>query len=142
MTRLVRALPFALLPVLAGCVQDSASYMIDGDSDHAIIVMRVQNWFWSSAVNVTVVAARQPDCLGGLDIKGVTRDTPLVLHQAPDEYAEPIYILEIKGEHYAVSTYSCRVQKFPAKPDDAGPEVGRYQEQDGKLRFVAAGKPG
>lgn len=142
MTRLVRALPIALLPVLAGCVQDTASYMIDGDRNHAITVARAQKWFWSGAVDVSVIAARQPECLGGLDIKDVTRDTPLVLHRPPEDYAEPIFILEVKGEHYAVSTQSCRVQKFPAKPDDAGPEVGRYLEQDGKLRFVAAGTPG
>ena len=130
----------ALLPLLAGCVQDTASYMIGGDRNHAITVARAQTWFWSSGVDVSVIAARQPDCLGGLDVKGVARETELILHQAPDDYPEPIYILDIGGTDYAVSTVSCRVQKFAQRPADPGPVIGRFKEEEGKLRFVAAAK--
>ncbi len=141
MTRTARTLlMIAALPVLAGCVQDSASFMIDGERNHAVTVMRQQKWFWSSDLDVTVVAARQPECLGGLDIKGVTRDSELVLHRAPEDYAEPIFILALNGAHYAVSTVSCRVQKFAEAPTDLGPVVGRYKEVDGKLQYTEATK--
>jgi hypothetical protein len=132
-------LMIAALPVLAGCVQDSASYMIDGDRNHAVTVMRNQKWFWNSAVDVTVVAARQPDCLGGLDIKGVARDAKLVLHRGPEDYyPEPIFILTVENANYAVSTQSCRVQKFAEPPADPGPVIGHYQEEGGKLVYAAA----
>ncbi|MDD4882374.1 MAG: hypothetical protein PHR30_06710 [Gallionellaceae bacterium] len=130
----------AALPVLAGCVQDTASYMIDGDRNHSIVIMRSQDWFWSGNVALAITAARQPDCLGGLNVKGVPRATDLVLHRAPEEYAEPIYILDIAGVDYAVSTVSCRVQKFAQAPADPGPVIGRFKESEGKFQFVAAGK--
>ncbi|TCJ12908.1 hypothetical protein EZJ19_11810 [Parasulfuritortus cantonensis] len=125
--------------LLAGCVQDTASYMIDGDRNHSIMVMRSQDLPWGD-VSLAVTAARQPDCLGGLDIKGVPRNAELVLHQAPPDYAEPIYILTVGKDDYAVSTQSCRVQKFAQAPADAGPEIGRFKEVDGTLEYVAAAK--
>jgi hypothetical protein len=128
----------AVMPVLAGCVQDTASYVIGGERNHAITVARAQKWFWSDAVDVSIIAAHQPECLGGIDVRDVPRMTELVLHQAPDEYAEPIYILTVEGDHYAVSTVSCRVQKFPQAPAETGPVLGRFAEEDGRLRFVAA----
>ena len=130
----------AALPLLAGCVQDTASYQIDGDRNHSIIVMRSQKWFWGSEVDVAVTAARQPDCLGGLDVKGASRETELVLHRAPEDYAEPIFILAVGNDRYAISTLSCRVQKFAEAPADMGPEIGRYKEVDGKFSYVPAGK--
>ena len=129
----------AALPFLAGCVNDSASYMIDGDRKHAITVKRAQSWFWNDALDVTVVAARDDECVGGLDLGSLKRDDELVLHQAPDEYEEPIYILSVDGDSYAISTRSCRVQRFEAPPAEPGPEVGRFQETDGKLQFLPAG---
>lgn len=139
MRPLAPALATALL--LTGCVQDTASYMIDGDRNHSIVVMRSQNLPWSSEVAVAVTAARQPDCLGGLDIKGATRDTELVLHKAPEEYAEPIFILAVGQDSYAVSTQSCRVQKFKVRPADLGPEIGRFKEADGRFQYVMTGRP-
>lgn len=130
-------LVLATLPVLAGCVQDTASYMIDDNRNHAITVARAQKWFWSRGVDVSVIAARQPDCLGGLDIREIARDSELILHRGPDDYAEPIYILDVEGRFYAISTVSCRVQKFEEAPADAGPVIGRYREVDGKLQYLA-----
>jgi hypothetical protein len=130
-------LSIAVLPALAGCVQDTASFMINDDRNHAISVRRAQSWFWDKSLDVTIVVARQPECVGGLDVKGVDSGTELVLHRAPDEYAEPIFILDIQGVDYAVSTQSCRVQKFDAAPADPGPVIGRYKEVDGKFQYVA-----
>jgi hypothetical protein len=131
----------AALPLLAGCVQDTASYQIDGDRNHSIIVMRSQKWFWGSEVDVAVTAARQPECLGGLDVKGASRETELVLHRAPDDYPEPIYILEVAGVYYAVSTQSCRVQQFKETPADPGPVIGRYKEAEGTFQYLPEGQP-
>lgn len=133
-------LSLAALPVLAGCIQDTASYMIDDNRNHAITVSRAQKWFWGSAVDISVIAARQPDCLGGLDIDNIDRATELVLHRAPEDYAEPIFIMAVDADFYAVSTLSCRVQKFPEAPTDPGPVIGGFKEVEGKFQFVAAAK--
>ena len=75
----------AALPLLAGCVNDAASYMIGGDRHNAITLMRTQKWPWDDTVVLSVVAERQPDCLGGAEIQHVPMDAPLVLHRAPNE---------------------------------------------------------
>jgi hypothetical protein len=87
-----------------------------------------------------VVPARGDECVGGLDLKGLQREDELVLHQAPEEYAEPIYILDAGRDSYAVSTQSCRVQHFEEAPADKGAEIGRFKEADGEFQFVAGGK--
>jgi hypothetical protein len=122
---------------LAGCVNDSASYMIDGDRKHAVTLIRAQPWFWSDQVTLSVVAARQPECYGGLDVEGVPRMAKMALYLAPDEYAERIFILEIEGVQYAVGTTSCRVQKFAQPVSARGELVGAFQEDAGTLGFVA-----
>jgi hypothetical protein len=136
-----RNLMLLLVPLtLAGCISDTASYMIDGDRNHAVIVSRSQKWFWSDKVSITVLATRQPDCMGGLEIQDVPSGDPIVLHQAPDEYPEPIYIMDAGGNHYAVSNASCRVQKFATAPADLGPVVGSFKTVGGVFQYVA-GKP-
>lgn len=128
----------ALLVTLAGCINDTTSYMIGGDRNHAITLTRTQKWFWENKVIVAVIAAHQPDCMGGLEIQDVSADEPMPLHQAPNDYPEPIYILDAGGGHYAISTVSCRVQKFATAPSDLGPVIGRFETVDGKFQYVPA----
>lgn len=137
-----RSLLSLLVPLaLAGCANDSASYVIDGNRDHAITLTRSQKWFWEDKFIVQVLAARRPDCMGGLEIQDVPGSKPIVLHQAPDEYPEPIYIMEAGGSDYAISTESCRVQKFATPPSDLGPVIGSFETVDGAFQFVEKKSP-
>lgn len=131
-------LAFALTITLAGCINDTTSYMIDGDRNHAITLTRNQKWFWEDKAIVAVIAARQPDCMGGLEIQDVPIDQPMALHQAPDEYEEPIYILDAGDGHYAISTVSCKVQKFETAPTDLGPVIGNFETVDGHFQYKPA----
>lgn len=128
----------AALFTLAGCVNDTASFVIDGNRDHAITLTRSQKWFWEDKMVVAIVAARRPDCMGGAEIQDVPGNQPMALHQAPDVYPEPIYILDAAGSHYAISTVSCRVQKFATAPGDLGPVIGNFEAADGAFQFVPA----
>ncbi len=128
-----------VLPLfLAACVNDTASYLIDGSREHTIMLHRVQDWFWRDTVALTVAASRMPDCRGGLEIQDVPRRARIELYQAPPEYAEPIYILKIDNRHWAVSTLSCRVQAFDAAPADLGTRLGVFEEKGGKFAFTPA----
>jgi hypothetical protein len=52
----------ALTPLLlAGCVNTSATYYIDGAA-HSITLRAEQEYFWNDEVVVKMVAARTPDC--------------------------------------------------------------------------------
>jgi len=134
----VRTLLAGLLPlVLSGCINDAASYMVNGDRNNAITLTRTQKWFWEDSVILSVIAARQPDCMSGTEIQNVPSDKPIALHRAPDEYAEPIYILDVAGASYAISTESCRIQKFETAPTDQGPVIGNFDTVDGQFQYVA-----
>ncbi len=133
------ALGLILLPLLAGCVNDTASYLIDGSREHTIMLHRVQDWPWQDTVALTIAASRMPECRGGIDIEDVPRNARAELYQAPPGYAEPIYILKIDDRHFAISTQSCRVQAFEQAPADLGTRLGVFAEKDGKFGFSQAG---
>ena len=55
---------FALLlavPLLAGCEQDRAAYMIDDNSDHALTLQREVKYPWSDKAELALVVARFPE---------------------------------------------------------------------------------
>jgi hypothetical protein len=136
MKRWLLLIPF--LSLLAGCFQDTASYSL-GSADRAIVLVRNQTWPFQSTVDVSVIESNLPDCNGGGDIKGVAEDSAYELYQAPDEYPEPILMLKVGQRVFALSTQSCRMQEFPAMPDDLGQKLGAFMVKDGKFQFVGAG---
>ena len=132
------ALCAALLAPLAGCMSDSASYLIDGDNKHTITLLRNQDFFWKKTVRLSVVPTRLPECQESIKIEDVPRSAEMTLYWAPDDFAEPIHILDVEGTFYALSTRTCKSQRFEAKPANPGTPVGVFKEQDGRLAFVAA----
>jgi hypothetical protein len=127
-----------LVPLLAGCLQDTASYAFP-EKNHAITLVRNQTWPWQSTLDVTVIALRLPECNGGGDIKDVAEEAAFTLYQAPNEYPEPIFMLKVDQRVFAVSTQSCRVQEFKETPDDLGQKLGAFMVKDDKFQFVAGG---
>ncbi len=132
-----RLLPLLAVLPLAGCIQDSASYSFP-EKNHAITLVRNQDWFWQNTVQIRAIAIRLPDCNGGLDIEKVPVDARVELYQAPDVYPEPLFLLKIGKRVYAVSTQSCRVQRFDAAPPDLGKKMGNFRVKDDSFQFVPA----
>jgi hypothetical protein len=117
--------------LLAGCVNDSASYYIDG-RDHALTVLRAQRYFWSDDATLTLVVARLPDC---------QRRHELTLAAAPtvhiDVFANPdsTWTLRSGSMLWRVDTGTCAIST--ATPADAlGPRVGSFKVLDQRLRFA------
>lgn len=129
----------ALLLLLAGCVNDTASYRIDDSREHTIMLHRVQEWLWQDTIKLTIAANRVPECRGGIDVRGVPLRARPELYEAPPQYAEPIYILKIGARHFAISTQSCRVQEFSETPADLGRKLGTFAEKNGRFAFQPAG---
>jgi len=133
-----RLFPLILsLVVLTGCLQDSASYSF-AEKDHAITLIRNQQWFWQDSLEVEVVILRLPECNGGGRILDLTRDSKIRLYQAPAEYAEPMFILKAGKRAFAIGDRSCRFEPFKEMPDDLGVKLGIFKEVDGQFRFVPA----
>jgi hypothetical protein len=132
----LRLLPFIGVLSLTGCLQDSASYAFP-EKEHAITLVRNQPWFWMDTADIEVIAIRLPECNDGITLDAVPRDAELALYQAPDEYPEPIFILKTGKRHLAISTQSCRVQKFEEAPAELGEKLGEFVEMEGVFKFVA-----
>lgn len=125
--------------LLAGCVNDTASYRSEAEGELSVVLARRQDWFWQDSGRLVVTVSRLPQCQGGLEIKGVPLSTDYLLYAAPPEYPEPLLILEIEDRHFAIGTESCRVQEFDETPPDLGRRLGVFAEKDGRLRFQPGG---
>lgn len=136
-----RLLPLLAVPLLAACHQDAASYLLP-EKNHAITLLRKQQWFWQDKMTVDVAVARLPECEGSGRIEDVDIDDKFYLYQAPPEYPEPIYIMRTgkKGSKrsYAISTQSCRFESFKEMPEDVGTRLGVFKEVEGLFQFVPA----
>ncbi len=119
--------------LLAGCVNDSASYYIDG-RDHALTLLRAQDYFWSDDVTLTLVAARLPDCQRRHTLLPVSASTVQI-----DVFANPetrSWTLRSSTALWRVDNETCDISV--GKLNDApGQRVGSFKVRDDKLRFDA-----
>lgn len=119
--------------VLAGCIKDSASHYIDGN-EHTLSVRVAQDYFWKDAVDVTVVAARWPDCqrqfaFGELPAAGIE----LELFAA----GENVYSFRAGQRTWQLETRNCTLLPTPA-PEALGEAVGVFRMGEEKFVFEKA----
>lgn len=136
-TRLLLALPLALL--LAGCVNDSASYLIDG-RDHSLTIRREQSYFWKKDADISLVAARLPDCQRLHALTDANADAVKV-----DLYAagEDLWNVRIDQQLWQIETRTCNgLTELQYDPKaDLGRLVGSFTVKNGKLQFDPAPRP-
>lgn len=127
-------LPMALL--LAGCVDDSATYHIDGN-DHSLTIRRQQQYFWSSEAELSLVARRLPDCLRLHALTSAPLDELRVeLFTA----GENLWNVRAGKQLWQLETQTCNgLNELENDPKaDLGQAVGVFSVKDGKLVFEAA----
>lgn len=128
----------SLLPLiallLAGCgTGDSNSYMIDGNRDHALILIRDKQWMWSDW-EVAMIVAHLPDCQRRHSLKNVSKD--VVFKMELYESLEGGYILHQGKRWYVADPVKCELQQFPEPPKEPGDLIGVFTDkEDGQLRF-------
>lgn len=124
--------------LLAGCIQESASYSVD---DHAqVLTLRAQQeYFWDDSVTLTLIAARMPDCQRQFKLGKVAADELTVELFAADEN---VYNLRAGAEVWQVETNTCTETAKP-DPKALGQPLGIYHldEQGKKLVFEPAPAP-
>ncbi|MDR0703151.1 MAG: hypothetical protein LBF61_12285 [Azoarcus sp.] len=128
----------ATLPYLAACENEAVSMMIDG-RNHALVLVREQQYFWRDTVEQSLIASRLPDCQRKVKIRpGRTTMTPLEVY----ETGEMLWALHQGGQWYLASTEECRVQDWH-KPADQSPGQarGRFEMRGGKVVFTPAPSP-
>jgi hypothetical protein len=122
------------LLLLAGCVNQSASYAIDS-SDHALTVIVTQDYFWSKQVSLGLVASRLPDCQRQFDLgKTPLADLNIELFSTGDES----FLLRSGDEMWQVETQSCTELPPPSANVQAQPIGVFHLDAKKKLVFERA----
>lgn len=122
-----------LAPLLAGCVDDSATYHIDGNQ-HVLTVRATQDYFWSKEVRLELIASRMPDCQRRIALGRL----------APDELelelfasGENEYTLRAGEQAWRVETQGC--SELTAPETVTGQPLGLFHlDEHKKLIFEAA----
>jgi hypothetical protein len=120
--------------LLAGCVNESASYYIDGN-EHTLSVRAQQERFWTKQVTLKLVAARLPECQRQLLLGQVPlADLDVELFASGDN----VYTLRA-GEHvWQVETQGCSQLEPPAQVTGQPLGAFRFDEAGKKLVFEKA----
>ena len=132
--RLPHLLASLLAPLLlAGCVDDSATYYIDGNQ-HALTVRALQEYFWSKEITLDVLASRMPDCQRRIPLgKLPMADVEIELFES----GENVYTLRAGDEAWRVETATCSELEAPEQV--TGKPLGLYHlDEITKLVFENA----
>jgi hypothetical protein len=137
----LRALLVALFaaPLLSACVDDRASWQIDGTREHTLTLVREQPVFWDKKVNLYLVVSRMPACTRRHSLGVGTDKTRVTIYQVPSG----AFIVQVGKRMYATESQTCeswaRLEEEPA--DGLGEMRGAFRVRNGELAFVAE-KPG
>jgi len=116
--------------LLAGCVNETASYAIDS-SDHALTVIVTQDYFWSKQAGLRLIASRLPDCQRQFDLG----KTPMAdLNVELFSTGEDSYLLRSGDEMWQVDTQNCTQLPPPSDNVQAQP-IGVFHF-DGRKKLV------
>jgi len=121
--------------LLAGCVNDTASYQIDG-REHALTVRVVQDYFWKTEGIVRLTTIHMPDCqrqieLGEFPLAGLEIE---LFASGPG-----LYTLRAGEETWQVETAGCTQREAPEANAVTGQALGNFHlDADNKLQFEAA----
>ncbi len=132
-----RFAPLLLLPGLAACVNDGASYAVEGSHEHTLSILREQNRFWEDQVELKVVVARMPECQRKHMIQKASPTTPIELWQPGPQ----TFILKVGRALYVTETRTCegfaRLESEP--PGGNGTYLGRFAlDAKGVFTFMPA----
>ena len=119
--------------LLAGCINESASYYVDG-KEHTLTVRVEQDYFWQDEVTLKLVAARLPDCQRLFTLaKLPPAELALELFTSGDN----TFTLRAGKQVWMVETNNCTQLPDSAKPAFGEP-LGVFKLADDKMVFEPA----
>ena len=132
-----RLLPLFLLPFIAGCSDQRATFEIKG-SAHALSLIRVTSYPWEKTAKYSIVAARMPDCMRRHLMFEARLDAKVEVYSPGND----AWILKQNERMFVVETRTCEgFAKLDKVPDEGlGALMGTFQMRQDTLVFVAAPK--
>tara|TARA_R110002049_G_scaffold54607_21_gene151977 strand:- start:489 stop:923 length:435 start_codon:yes stop_codon:yes gene_type:complete len=124
-----------LAPLLAACENSATSFTVDS-SQHAVVLIREQPYFWTDEVNQSIVVTRLPNCQRKVSIHpDATSLTPIEVFEAGDL----LWALHQGDRWYLASTERCLVQDWNNADGSApGRAIGTFRLRDGTPVFEPA----
>lgn len=134
----LKFLPLLLLPLLAACSDERASFHIDG-SEHNLTLIRQQQFFWEKKADYILVAARMPDCMRRHALGTASLDARVEVYSPGND----AWIIKQGKRMFVTETRTCEgFAKLDAEPAGGlGPLAGTFQNRNGKLAFVPVPAP-
>ncbi len=127
-------LSLLMAPLLTACVNDGATYEIDGTREHVLSLIREQPYFWDSKVELYLVVSRMPACMRRHSMGAGTEKTRVEIYQVPSG----AFIVKAGKRLYATETQTCesfaRMEGEPA--EGMGQLMGTFRVKNGELVFV------
>ena len=137
MRKILTVVPLFLL---AGCVNDSATFYADGTREHTLTVRRQQEFFWKEDAQYTLMAARLPECqraipLGEMPLDGLEFE----LFASGDN----TWSLRAGKYVWQVETQGCTLLAEGGDTTAAGTKLGTFvaESKKEKMRFDAEASP-
>jgi hypothetical protein len=120
--------------LLAGCVNESASYAIDSN-DHALTLIVTQDYFWNKQAGVRLIASRLPECQRQFELGKVPMaDLNIELFSTGEE----TFLLRAGEEMWQVETQGCTQLPSPSANVQAQPIGVFHLDRAKKLVFERA----
>jgi hypothetical protein len=123
--------------LLAGCVEESASYYVSGN-EHTLSVRATQEYFWDKTVTVKLVAARLPECQRQFNLAKVPLQELDGELFAAGDYIFPV---RIGSQVWQVETTACTQLPEPAATGYGEPVGVFHLGEDKKLVFEKVAAP-
>ena len=120
--------------LLAGCVDGSASYAIDGN-DQALTLRAEQDYFWSDQVTLRLITSRLPECQRQLLLGKVPVGT---LEVQLLGNGENTYTLRADDRQWQVETQGCTQVASTAQAAPGQPLGTFHLDDNGQFVFEQA----
>lgn len=122
------------VPLLSACINDGATYEIDGTREHVLSLIREQPYPWDPKVNLYLVVSRMPACLRRHNLGTGTEKTRVEVYQVPSG----AFIVKVGKKMYATETQTCEsFAKMDSEPPEGmGQLMGTFRVKKGELVFV------
>ncbi len=129
-------LPLLALPLLSACVNDGATYEIDGTREHGLSLIREQPYFWDGKINLYLVVSRMPACMRRHSLGVGTEKTKVEVYQVPSG----AFVVKVGKKMFATETQTCEsFAKMDSEPPEGlGTLMGTFRVKKGVLVFVKA----
>lgn len=133
-------LPLLVAPLLTACINDGATYEIDGTREHVLSLIREQPYPWDPKINLYLVVSRMPACLRRHNLGTGTEKTRVEVYQVPSG----AFIVKVGKKMYATETQTCEsFAKMDSEPPEGmGQLMGTFRVKKGELVFVKEEKDG